>query len=162
MIVVADTSPLNYFIQIGHDWLLRSLYRRVLIPNAVLAELNDAGAPVVVQRWIADIPDWIEVSVPGTCPLDRALGALDPGEREAILLAQERHADLLLIDERRGRAEAIRRGLATTGTIGVLLSAGERALINTEGVYQRLIDETNFRVTPELDRSFRQRFRQTR
>jgi len=45
---------------------------------------------------------------------------LQIGEREAIRLAQEQRADLLLIDERRGRLEAKRRGLATTGTLGVL------------------------------------------
>jgi predicted nucleic acid-binding protein len=61
-----------------------------------------------------------------------------------------------LIDERKGRFEAIRRGLATTGTLGVLLAAAERGSIDAAAIYRRLITETNFRSTPELQRSFLQ------
>lgn len=55
---------------------------------------------------------------PVVTPEDDALETLDPGEREAIVLAQQTNADFLLIDERRGRLEARRRGILTTGTLG--------------------------------------------
>jgi predicted nucleic acid-binding protein len=87
------------------------------------------------------------------------LRILGPSEREAIQLAQEQHADLLLIDERRGRAEALRRGLATTGTLGVLLAAAERGLVDAVSAYNRLMRETNFRATPALQTSFLQQIR---
>ncbi|HKD84697.1 MAG TPA: DUF3368 domain-containing protein [Terriglobales bacterium] len=90
---------------------------------------------------------------------DPALRILGPSEREAIQLAQEQHADLLLIDERRGRAEALRRGLATTGTLGVLLAAAERGLVDAVSAYNRLMRETNFRATPALQTSFLQQIR---
>ena len=67
---------------------------------------------------------------------DAELADLDLGEREAIQLAEEQHADLLLIDERKGRQRARQRGLKTTGTLGVLLSAGELGLIDSEVVYR--------------------------
>jgi hypothetical protein len=67
---------------------------------------------------------------------------LDPGERDAILLAEEVRADLLLIDERQGRLEARRRGITTTGTLGVLLAAGARGLVTAEYAFQRLLSET--------------------
>jgi predicted nucleic acid-binding protein len=54
----------------------------------------------------------------------------------------------------------MRRGLATTGTLGVLLVAAERALIDAEGIYHQLIAETNFRSTPKLQESFLQRVRE--
>jgi len=91
-----------------------------------------------------------------------ALEVLDPGEREAIQLAQEQRADLLLIDERRGRLEARRRGIATTGTLGVLLAAGRRGLIDAEAAFQRLIDETTFRATPQIRESFGREWREWR
>ncbi len=155
MIVVADTSPLNYLIQIGCESLLPMLYTRVLIPPAVLAELDDPAAPSAVRQWLPHPPEWIEVRRT-SFPPDTELAALDPGEQEAIQLAEEQRADLLLIDERKGRAEAMRRGLATTGTLGVLLAAAERGSIDAAAIYHRLIVETNFRSTPDLERRFLQ------
>jgi len=90
------------------------------------------------------IPPWIEVCRTASVP-DAALDSLDMSEREAIQLAEEQHADLLLMDERKGRTEAKRRGLRTTGTLGALLSAGELKLIRPEAAYRRLLDETSFR-----------------
>ena len=158
MIVVADTSPLNYFVQIGCESVLSSLYQRVLIPPSVLAELGHAGAPRIVGEWLLDLPRWIEVRRTAA-PQDVALADLDPGEREAIQLAQEQRADLLLIDERRGRLVAKRRGLATTGTLGVLLAAAQKGLLDAASTYQQLATKTNFRCSPELQNSFLQRVR---
>lgn len=158
MIVVADTSPLNYLLQIGCESVLPALYKRIIVPSAVLAELAHPDTPSVVSSWLLHLPEWIEVRRTVSQP-DASLAALDPGEREAIQLAQEQHAKLLLIDERRGRMEAQRRGLATTGTLGVLLAAGQRGLINAEVVYEQLIATTNFRSTPDLASKFLQRLR---
>ncbi len=153
MIVVADTSPLNYLIQIACESLLPALYQSILIPAAVVAELEDPSAPAPVKQWMSRVPEWVKVRKIVGQP-DAALWVLGPGEREAIQLAEEQHADLLLIDERKGRIEATRRGLATTGTLGVLLVAADRGLIDAEASYNRLMRETNFRITPTLETSF--------
>jgi predicted nucleic acid-binding protein len=65
---------------------------------------------------------------------------------------------LLLIDERRGQSEAVRRGLSTTGTLGALLDAGEAGLIDPPQAYRRLIEETTFRTSPALEDHFLRRF----
>ena len=73
---------------------------------------------------------------------------LDPGERAAIALAETVHADLLLIDEAAGRAEAKRRHLRVTGTLGVLRAGAEQGLVNVPELLERLkatsfyLDET--------------------
>ena len=158
MIVVADTSPINYLVQIACDSLLPELYQRVIVPEAVVDELGHPSSPVSVKRWLSSLPAWIDVRRASSSS-DPTLDVLDPGEREAILLAKEQHAHLLLIDERRGRLEAQRRGLATTGTLGVLLAAHEKGLMDAQDAYTRLKKETSFRTTPELDGYFLQRVR---
>ncbi len=85
---------------------------------------------------------------------DASLDILDLGEREAIQLAEEKRAELLLIDERKGRLEAKRRGLLVTGTLGVLLSAGRRGLIDAEAAFHSLVETTTFRASPGVRENF--------
>jgi predicted nucleic acid-binding protein len=75
--------------------------------------------------------------------------ALDPGERAAIALAERMRADLVLIDEAAGRAEARRRRIRVTGTLGVLLTAAEAGWIDVSDTLARL-RATNFYVDDEL------------
>jgi len=161
MIVVADASPLNYLIQINCDGLLRDLYGSVLVPASVIEELGHPCAPNVVAGWLLNLPAWIEVhSV--AFRKDAGLQNLDRGEREAIQLAEEQRARLLLIDERLGRSEAKRRGIATTGTLGILLAGGIRRFLDPEQAFQQLIEKTNFRASPSLKESFAQQWHDLR
>jgi predicted nucleic acid-binding protein len=85
----------------------------------------------------------------------KALSKNDPslkltgGEREVILLAEEISADLLLMDERTGRREAVLRNLFVTGTLGILRAAAERGLVDGNEAIKRLT-ETSFRGSPKL------------
>ena len=90
MIVVADTAPLNYLIQIDCDGLLPKLYGRIVVPASVMKELGHAAAPVPVRRWLAQVPIWIDVHLAAAAP-KAELADLDLGEREAIQLAEEQH-----------------------------------------------------------------------
>jgi predicted nucleic acid-binding protein len=161
MIVVADASPLNYLIQINCDSLIRDLYGSVLVPASVMEELAHPSAPTAVAAWLLRPPSWIDVRTVSVRE-DARMEALDRGEREAIQLAEEQHANLLLIDERLGRSEAKRRGISTTGTLGILLAGGERRLIEPELAFQQLIEQTNFRATPKLRESFAEQCREFR
>jgi predicted nucleic acid-binding protein len=80
---------------------------------------------------------------------DAALRQLDPGERAAILLAQQERDVLLLIDDAAGRTEAARRGIPSTGTLGVLRAAATRQLLDLPTALKRLA-ATNFRVSQSL------------
>jgi predicted nucleic acid-binding protein len=137
LIVVADTSPLNYLIEIDCIGLLHQLYGTIIVPRAVAYELTHSDAPMKVRLWVERLPDWVVERGSSSQP-DPGLVSLDYGEREAIQIALEVNADLLLIDERRGSKEAERRGLTVTGTLGVLLEAGLPGLIDPEAAYRRL------------------------
>jgi predicted nucleic acid-binding protein len=152
-IVVADTSPLNYLVQINCEFLIPLLYRRVIIPPTVVAELGHSGAPPLVSQWVAALPPWIEVLPPMSAP-DAKLSFLGLGERDAIQLALELGILTILIDEQKGRHEASSRGLTTTGTIGVLIAGHKAGLINARDMFDRLIRVTTFRSTSALRQNF--------
>ena len=115
---------------IGEADILQRLYRRVVIPEAVLRELLHPETPTIVPEWIARRPAWLEVERI-TTPPDPNLRWLGEGECEAIMLAEQYGQDvLLLMDEGRGRREAQRRGLRITGTLGVLNDAASRGWVD--------------------------------
>jgi predicted nucleic acid-binding protein len=93
-LVVADTSPLNYLILIGHAALLHSLFEKIFVPQVVRDELAHMGAPEEVRRWIAAPPAWLEIEPVDLLNNDPDLSRLDDGEHAAILLAEKMHADL--------------------------------------------------------------------
>ena len=129
MIVVADTTPLNYLILIGHIDILEAQYGRILIPHAVHEEMLDPDAPASVRAWAKNPPHWLELLSPSTSR-NTLPPNLDRGETEAIQLAEELHSDWLLIDEAAGRDEAQRRGLQTIGTLGILRNAHALGLLD--------------------------------
>jgi predicted nucleic acid-binding protein len=95
-------------------------------------------------------PPWLEIlSAPVSVPQDPSLAALDSGERAAIILAESLRADLLLIDDRAGANLALQRGLAVTGTLGVLDLASRAKLLRLRDAFERL-QKTNFRYPPSL------------
>jgi predicted nucleic acid-binding protein len=148
-VVVSDTSPLNYLVMIGEVAILHRLYGKVLIPTEVLAELEDRGTPSQVLQWVRARPDWLEVRIVDVTRDEIALNQLDDGERAAILLAEQESDVLLLIDDAAGRAEANRRNIANTGTLGVLRAAAMRRLVDLPTALTRLA-ATNFRAHASL------------
>jgi predicted nucleic acid-binding protein len=146
--VVSDTSPLNYLILIEQINLLPQLYSRVLIPGSVHEELNAPETPDLVRTWRARLPDWFEVSS-DVVGADPDLSHLHAGERDAISLALHVKADAVIIDERRGREEAEKRGLRVIGTLGVLAAAHERGLVDLTAAID-LLRQTTFHVSPKL------------
>ena len=131
MLVVADTSPLNYLVLIGCIDILPQLHQKVLIPSAVRRELLAAAAPPEVREWALNLPIWAEeIDPPPAFLRDPELTSLDEGERAALALAASRQPVFLLIDEWPARHIAIRKGFLVTGTLGVLDQAAHRKLIS--------------------------------
>lgn len=142
MIVVSDTGPLNYLVQIERIDLLPALYERVVIPPAVLIELTAPGAPTIGRRWAAALPEWVSVRTPsGTWG--------EKGEQWAIALAHELDCPLLC-DDKPARRQAAREGLLVTGILGVLQQAGVLGMVDLPRALERLVGETNFRVDESL------------
>ncbi|MGH9854759.1 MAG: hypothetical protein ACREBD_33425 [Blastocatellia bacterium] len=107
MIVISNTTPLRYLIELGRTDILPALFGQVLIPQAVFDELHDPKTPQMVKDWFASRPAWLEVKALSQPP-DISLDSLDYGEREAIALALELNANAVLIDDKDARAAARR------------------------------------------------------
>jgi len=149
MIVVSDTGPLNYLILIEQIDILGQIYGEVIIPPAVQGEMMNRLAPDSVRAWIHDPPPWLEVRTPGRID-ERIDPELDEGEREAISLIQNASSpSLLLIDDLPGRIEATRLGLEIIGTLGVLLVAHKRGLLDIRKAI-RLLQTTSFNANEAL------------
>jgi predicted nucleic acid-binding protein len=155
MIVVADTSPLRYLVLIDEVELLHRLYGNIVVPPGVLDELSQRDTPALVQGWIQQIPEWIDVCSPKSQPIGIP-DKLGRGEREAIALALELNADALLADDLAARTEAGRRKIPTLGTLGILDIADKQRLTDSRKVIERL-QETNFRAGKSLIELFLKR-----
>ena len=153
MIVISDTSAITNLAGIQHLHLLPQLYHQVTIPDAVYRELADIDPPVPGTLEVQSA-SWLEVrKVVNREVVERLQSEvrLDPGESEAIALALELGADLLLIDERRGRTQADRLGLRITGLLGILVEAKHQNLIvAVKPLMDALIGRSEFRVSLAL------------
>jgi predicted nucleic acid-binding protein len=151
MIVVSNTSPLTSLAAIGEFHLLEILYEQIRIPDEVWNELNAEGVqwPGSLQTSQAS---WIVRHRVSNQALVTALERdLDRGEAEAIALAVELNADLLLIDEKEGRRAAQRLGLRVTGVIGLLVEAKSQAKISQiRPRLDRLRYDAGFFITDSL------------
>ncbi len=151
MIVVSNTSPIFYLSTIGQLDLLRQLYGEIIIPTAVFNEITNVGNTDASAAIVPTI-NWIQTRPVSDQAFINALSVeLDPGEAEAIALAVELKADRLLIDERLGRAAAMRSALQVTGVLGILIAAKRRNLIQeVKPLLDALIEQVGFWVDERL------------
>jgi predicted nucleic acid-binding protein len=148
MKVVSDTSPVCYLFVIGEIDLLPELFGRLSIPEGVAAELLHPKAPSNLRSWIARPPVWLEIAAVHRTA-SPGLEHLQAGEREAIQLAEDLDASLVILDDRRAREAALRLGLEVTGLLGILGRAADRKLIVLSDALERL-RQTNFRIDPRF------------
>lgn len=146
LIILSDTSPLNYLILIGEAEILPQMFSEVIVPPGVVHELTHPETPENVRRWIESPPGWLKVRKPHEVSSDLQLGA---GESEAISLGIELRADLLLMDDRLARKAAESHGLNVVGTLGVLEAAANQGLLDLARSFEQL-RETTFHVSPAV------------
>ena len=154
MSVVSDTSPITNLAAINQLNLLQRLYTCLVIPTAVYNEMVRVDKLVPGAVEVQTLP-WIQTQTVASSQQVRVFREsqenIDLGEAEAIILALELKADLLLMDERRGRAVAMSYGLQVTGLLGVLLQAkGNRLIPAVKPLMERLIEQADFRVSNQL------------
>ena len=159
MKAVSNTTPLRYLIAIEQEHLLGQLFEKVFVPVAVHEELTDAKTPETVRSRVISMPDWFEVRTVQETQKTTFPVTLHRGEREAILLAEALHADVLLIDEQIGRTIALSRNLSLSGTLGVLERADTIGLIANFPEVLKQLKASGFFIAESLERQLLQRNR---
>ena len=137
--VVSDSSPLNYLALLSDFDLLRQIYGTLVIPPAVHREVVERGANYPVRKAVSEaLGEWISVAeAPDAAQimLLRREHRLDPGESEAILVAEALGKAVLLMEEQRGVRCARERGMTVIRTpliyadaklLGLIVSVREK------------------------------------
>lgn len=152
MLAVSNTSPICNLAVIGRLDFLAERYGIVQIPPAVATELDALRHPSAARCIKSAISSgWLRVAVPSSVPALQF--PLDPGETEAIALALLLKADVLLLDEKRGREAARHFGLVVAGALGELVHAKHAGWVpSVRDEIQRLRREAGFFVDPGVER----------
>lgn len=132
MTVIADTTPLISLMKIGQLTLLKELFGKVCIPEAVYRELviNPMFKSEAQEIENCEYIKVVNVTDKRAVRILRKATGLDIGESEAIVLTDEQHGNLILMDEAKGRNVAKMMGIKIMGTIGILMVALEKQLIS--------------------------------
>jgi predicted nucleic acid-binding protein len=126
--VVSNTTPIISLLKIGKLEILKDLYKEIYIPQEVFSEI-EAGKHKKYYLNLLEL-EWIKIEQIQDRKSIAYFLDLDKGEAEAIILATESEADLILLDESLGRFHAKHAGLRVTGTIGILVKAKKQGLIS--------------------------------
>ncbi|MBD5507469.1 MAG: DUF3368 domain-containing protein [Lachnospiraceae bacterium] len=136
MIVISDTTPIISLLKANHLELLQKLYGNVLIPKAVYRELteNPVYSKEAKTVKMLDFLKMISVENVKSVNVLRLVTGLDAGESEALIMYDEQKADLLLMDEHKGRSVAKQLNVRYIGTVGILMLAYDKGLIQSSDV----------------------------
>lgn len=147
--VISNTSPLLYLHQIRELPLLAKLYRKILVPEAVVRELAAGGKQGVDTPDLARL-SWVEIQRVGQPELIPAIVDLGAGEAEVIALGLALQPSLLILDDQLGRRIATLLDLTFTGTLGVLIKAKQAGHLEAVSPVIEALTKTTMRLHPDL------------
>ena len=155
MIFVAVAGPIISFARAGRLELLRQVVGELWIPEAVYQELvtQGAGRPGAEE---ASRGEWIGRK-PNTQPTAALAlpSTLGDGEQEAIMLAQELRA-VLIVDDADARDIALRLRVSVLGSLGVLREAKLQRIIPAVKPHLDTLRQHHFRLSDALYQTFLQ------
>ncbi len=143
-IVIADASCLITLDNINELDLLQKLYQQIIVTPEVAEEVGES------------LPGWVDqISSTNTSLIDQLSKNLELGEATSIALALEISGCLLIVDEKKGRREAKKRGIRVTGTFGVVMQGIEEGLLNNVDSIVERLEQAGFRISDILKQEMR-------
>ena len=138
-IIIAASSCLIALSNINALWILEKVYQKIYITD------------IIAKEYDLPLPDFIEIKEVNNLNVQKALlGYLDPGEASAITLGLENSDSLLILDDLKGRKEALKLKLKFTGTLGVLVRAKKENLLSNISIYIIALKSNGFRMSDNI------------
>jgi hypothetical protein len=147
-IAISDSTPLISLARIGELDLVRSVFSRILVPQAVFDEVVEARDDAPGAREVAEA-SWIRKATADPLLVRPLVLLVGQGEAEAIAMAQSEAGSLLLTDDRKARRVAKQLGIETQGTLGVLARAKRSGLISAVRPFTQRLQAANYRISEQ-------------
>lgn len=146
--VVCNTSPIQYLYQVSFLHVLQELYGQVVIPEGVFTEL-DAGRMSGIALPDVKSLSWLSVRYVRERTLLQMVSGLGTGEKQVLALALEKPGSLAILDDLMARRYASFLGIRFTGTLGILLKAKEKGLLQAVAPVLDQLEALQFRLDPK-------------
>ncbi|HXR07519.1 MAG TPA: DUF3368 domain-containing protein [Candidatus Acidoferrum sp.] len=150
--VIVNTSPLQYLHQVGQFDLFRKLFGRIIVPDAVAAEIA-AGRQLGLSLPEPKATEWIDLRSPASPAAGLLSWELGAGESAVLSLALENPGSWAVLDDKMARQAAVHLHLPLLGTAGVLLRAKQRGYLPAVRSVLDQLTALGFRLTPETVRN---------
>jgi uncharacterized protein len=150
--VIVNTSPLQYLHQVGRLDLFPKLFGRIIVPEAVIAELA-AGRRLGVSLPELETLEWVELRSPASLVGRLFSWGLGAGESAVLSLALERPGSWVVLDDKLARQATVHLNLPLLDTAGILLRAKHAGHLDTVGSVLNQLAALGFRLTPETTRN---------
>lgn len=148
-VAIADSGPLISFARINQLELLLRLFSKILVPPEVWNEVTVRGQGLPGAHEISQAA-WITIQTPDPQLVGPLSILLDPGEAEAIALAQTIPDCIILLDDSRARRIAERLNIKQIGTVGLLLRAKRLGLTDKVRPFLDSLRENGIYIRQEL------------
>ena len=145
--VISNSSPLQYLYQSGVLDLLPALFGQLCVPEAVVAELEEGQRRNVLLPSLEELT-WLKIRTVRDRTLLPLVTRLGDGEKEVLALGLELPDPLLLLDDRDARRYALALELNVSGSLGILLLAKERGILDAVKPVLDRLQALRFRLDP--------------
>ena len=147
-VVIADASTLIGLLRIGQLSLLEKLFKKIIIPRGVYNEVavdRKEGSDVFKRSTY-----FIVKNVEDRVSTDFLMPSFGKGEAEVLVLAKEKKADLILLDEKRARKTARRAGFKVMGILGILVISKDKGFIPSVKPFIEELNSQGFRLSEKV------------
>ena len=146
--IICNTSPLQYLHQIGQLSIIPALVGSIIVPPAVLIEL-DAGIAKGLDLPQPETLKWVRIQAPISAKAASLITDLGPGESQVLMLALEMPGSVALLDDALARRVAVAKGIPIKGTLGLLLDAKRAGHLTVVRPSLDRLQELGFRLAQQ-------------
>ncbi|MFC1853352.1 DUF3368 domain-containing protein [candidate division CSSED10-310 bacterium] len=146
--IICNTSPLQYLHQIGLLHILPDLAGSVIVPDAVVAEIDVGRKRGIELPDLYELP-WLILKSPVSKAIIPLVSDLGPGETEVLALALEKKGSIVILDDLLARKVAVTLNIPLVGTLGLIVQAKQRGFVEAVAPYLDELDRLRFRLSKE-------------